>query len=73
MRLSPRMQHVMTCLESGDHWTRCPVTEEVTICETGERINPRTIDALVARDLIDSAPYLPILGVGGSAKRRAHG
>ena len=72
-RLSACMQHIMERLEGGDHWTRCPVTEEVTICETGERINPRTIDALIARDLIDPTPYLPIFGVGGSAKERAHG
>lgn len=65
MRLSPRMQHVMTCLESGDHWTRDPLTGEHRIYETDEPIHPATIRALQRRLLVERNPHLPIFSTGG--------
>lgn len=68
MKLSPRMQHVVTCLESGDHWTRCPLTGEHRIYETDELIHPATIRALQRRLLVECDPHLPILGEGGGLR-----
>lgn len=67
MKLSPRMQRVMVCLESGDHWTRCPLTGELVISETNEPIDPRTLAALQRRLLVEREPHMPIFGKGGGA------
>ena len=68
MKLSPRMQHVMDCLESGDHWTRDPVTGEHRIYETDEPIKPQTLAALQRRLLVERDPHLPILATGGGLR-----
>lgn len=68
MKLSAKMQHVMGRLESGDHWTRDPLTGEHRIYETDEPVNPRTLAALQRRLLVERDAHLPILATGGGLR-----
>lgn len=61
MKLSAKMQHVMERLESGNHWTRDPLTGEHRIYETDVSIRGRSqrYSAGSWSSVIRICPYSP--------------
>ena len=70
MTKQPAWKALYAKLCDGLHWTRCPISGDLHIAETGEHINGGSLAALHRRQLVERDPYLPILGVGGGVRQK---